>query len=211
MAEREAESVRPAELQARFAGPDNIVATTFLDIGSGTDPASMLENSSLVIVGSVIATEAVDLPVEIDLSDASWPTPGPGIDRKSFPQGSIQLGEYSTRYMLSIEEVVKSDGATAGEVVDVLEMGAVLDGKEYAYDNIPIYRTGERYLLFLRPNPTRRAVGDYGALGAYGSFLLLKGKPYRALGEFGNWIPYEQHTEAELLSLLHAESAGAPP
>lgn len=193
-------------------GPDELLGSFFIIPVDGVDPETLIRNSPLVVVATVQAAEIVDRPVAIDASKIPWPTPPPGADPKSGnPTGIIHYGFYSTRYTLQVEEFVKSDISSRPSTLYILQGGAVVDGKEIAYESIPLYRMGERYLLFLFPNPARRPVGDFrAASGGYGTFLLKGGQPYRPFGRDDSWVPYTERDEAGLLQFLRDAPKGPP-
>jgi hypothetical protein len=186
------------EVNAWLDGPDVILGFTDIDTSRGTEPQTLLENSQLVVVASVQEAVVVDRPREVSpeaipTPDPFEPTPWPHSDPKSGPPtGVITHGFYTTRYTLQVQEVINSKDLNPPESLQVLTMGATIDGRELAYEDLPIYRVGERYLLFLRNNPSRRPTGDYSvASAAYGAYLLRDGSVYRPLGAENGWVAFE--------------------
>lgn len=191
---------------AGLEGPDQFYdGPAFVSLKYGRDPQTLLRNVPEALVGKVEAAAVVPEPEVVDLSDADIPyNPGPGEDPKGGPPTKLVVGNYITRYTVTIEEPLKASALAGSRTVDVYATGAVVNGREIASTGIPIYRIGERYLFFLISDPYLRPEGDYfPASGVKGAYLLKDGQVYQPLGEEGSWIRYEeQPDEAALLEFL---------
>ncbi len=212
------EGAHPA-LDDALKGPHILAGTSAsLYYPYGRDLSEFLPHAPLVVVATVTEAEIVQRPIEIDLSTIDLPTPpggwdAPGRDYKGGrpgpPTGIIEYGHYATRWTLQVEEVIRSDSESAPATVSILGGGATVDGQEIAYPDYLFYRIGERYLVFLVPHPgTIAEPDDYAsASGAYSTFLLRDGRVYAPVGPVGNWVPYKDKDEAELLQYVRDEVA----
>jgi len=200
-----------------LSGLDEVIGSTSNSVSAGTEPVKLTRNSPLVVVAMVDKVEVIARPVQIDPTAIPWPpggpgTPGPGDDPKGgLPTGPITVGFYSTRYTLHAQEILKGPQGDY-QSFQIVQGGALIDGKEVGYEGIPMYRLGESYLLFLEPNPidvdkSGQPEQYFSSVSAaFGSFLLKNERSYRSLGDNNSWEAYESMNQEELLDLVRVEA-----
>lgn len=186
-------------------GPDEIRGSAYVITTAGTEPATLIRNAPLAVVATVQAAEIVDQPKEIPASLIPCSSPAPGeIPKGECPTGIVKFGLYSSRYSLRVEEFIKADVPGRSSTLDLLTLGATVDARQMGYENVPVYRVGERYLIFLKQNNPQRPEEGFGPVsGSFGTYLLKDGRVYRPLGHGNSWIPYEERAdEGDLVQFL---------
>src|ERR1700694_2909252 len=103
-------------------------------------------------------------------------TAGTSVSRFA-PGGGIE-----TVTEMRVDEAIK--GPIEGDVIDVTELGGIVNGLAYVVPGSPAYRDGERVLLFLETNSRGEWVSKNMAVG---KFSIVSGRLLRDAPALGGW------------------------
>jgi hypothetical protein len=195
-------------------GVDSIVGHAFIDYRAGFEADELARNAPFIVVGRVTEARLVEEPKVTDIPVSVVATLQPDVNLTP-PPGKNPVdtlrtvtGAYKTEYVFDVEDVLGSPLGSDAAQVRVREGGGLVDGAEIMYDGFPVYRIGQRYLMFLSENPLEGSEGTYYTVsGVHGAYLLLEGSVYRQVGEDGRWVGYGDKSEAAFLQDLRAEAA----
>lgn len=194
---------------AVLAAPDTIGGHAYLDTSAGLEADQLIQTAPVVLIGTVKSATLVERPktVEVPLSAPADPGHGhPPVETLSWTTGT-----WRSDYVIEVEEYLRFDQTDRPSTVTVREGGGIVDGQELMIDGIPLFRVGQRYLLFLERNPFAGSEGTFYSLsGIYGANLLFDGKVYREIGRRGEWLPYTILGDAPSFVTFLRSAAHAP-